>query len=1089
MRSSRLGPIVLALFLVNLCGVAVWAVPKTRPPAGLRENTPTVHAFTGARIVVSPGKVIANGTLVIRDGVITAVGADAKIPGTARIWDMQGKTLYPGLIDAYATLPHDAHTKTETGGYWNPNVTPEVRAEQIYRADRATNEKWRSQGVAVRLIAPEGGVIHGRSALVTTGDGDSSQVTLRDQTALHMKLTTRRVVHGDQYPNSPMGALALARQAFYDGRWYRDAWTAHLSKPALARPERSESLEVLARYLDKKSPVVIETGDLLYFLRAVAFTKEFELDSIVLGSGEEYQILDAVKASGLPVIVPLDFPKAPDVKSPEKASSVSLAKLLHWDLAPENPGRLDAAGVKIALAGHGLKEPSAFLPAVRRAVRRGLSADAALRALTITPASLFGVSDRLGSLEVGRAANFVITDGDLFDKQTKLLETWVDGQRYEVQTLPIADLRGTWDVQLEKTDGGSETLVVKLSGEPGKLSGSVHRGAKETKLTHAAVEGSQFTANFKGEPLGWTGMLRWSATLLKDVAAKDAVKKLSGVTWSGESNWPDGKKSSLVGRQTEAYTAPEKQAEKAKDPPKEKDKAQPETSPKKDEAPEKDNEKAKADGEKAGPDKANPVKADPEKSDKDEPDEKPALYGVTFPLGEYGLKGPPKSPSAVLFEHATVWTCGPDGVLTDASVLVEGGKIKAVGKNLKVPDGAVVVDALGKHLTPGIIDCHSHIATDGGVNETGQTITAEVRIGDFIDSQDINIYRQLAGGVTCANILHGSANTIGGQSQVIKFRWGSLPEALKFAQATPSIKFALGENVKQSNWGDRFHTRYPQTRMGVEQLVRDAFRSAIEYRRQWNDWRRNKNGLPPRVDLELEALAEVVSGKRIIHCHSYRQDEILALLRACEDYNVRIGTLQHILEGYKVADVMAKHGVGGSSFSDWWAYKFEVFDAIPYNGAIMHNAGVLVSFNSDDAELARRLNLEAAKAVKYGGVPEVEALKFVTLNPAKQLGVDKLVGSLEPGKDADLVVWSASPLSVYSRCEQTWIEGRQYFDRAADLGRQQEAAAMRTALIQRVLTSGLPIEDADEENKKDHWPREDLFCNHGDDEHHEEHGQ
>jgi N-acetylglucosamine-6-phosphate deacetylase len=249
-------------------------------------------------------------------------------------------------------------------------------------------------------------------------------------------------------------------------------------------------------------------------------------------------------------------------------------------------------------------------------------------------------------------------------------------------------------------------------------------------------------------------------------------------------------------------------------------------------------------------------------------------------------------------------------------------------------------------LSPGIIDCHSHIATDGGINESGQSITAEVRISDFIDPNDINIYRQLAGGVTSANILHGSANTIGGQNQVIKFRWGSTPEEMKFTHAPPGIKFALGENVKQSGWGNG--SRYPQSRMGVEQLLRDAFRATLDYRRRWDQWNKGHMGLPPRLDLEAEALSEVLSGKRMIHCHAYRQDEILATLRVCEEFGVKIGTFQHILEGYKVADVMAKHGVGGSSFSDWWAYKFEVFDAIPYNGALLHNAGVVVSFNSDD---------------------------------------------------------------------------------------------------------------------------------------------
>jgi N-acetylglucosamine-6-phosphate deacetylase len=334
--------------------------------------------------------------------------------------------------------------------------------------------------------------------------------------------------------------------------------------------------------------------------------------------------------------------------------------------------------------------------------------------------------------------------------------------------------------------------------------------------------------------------------------------------------------------------------------------------------------------------------------------------------------------------------------------------------------------------------------------------------------------------VTTANILHGSANPIGGQNQVIKMRWGGLPEEMKFNEAPTGIKFALGENVKQSNWGERYTSRYPQTRMGVEQLIRDEFHAARAYRYAQLMWRRNAEGLPPRHDLELEAVAEVIEGKRLIHCHSYRQDEILAFMRVCEEFGVRIATLQHILEGYKLADVMKAHGASGSSFSDWWAYKFEVYDAIPYNGALMHQAGVLVSFNSDDAELARRLNLEAAKAVKYGDIPPIEAIKFVTINPAKQLGIDQQVGSIEPGKSADLALWSGPPLSVYSRCEETWVDGRKYFDRAADLARRDQIRKMRADLVQKILLSKAELAEPGEERSASRtwWPREDIYCGH-----------
>ena len=334
--------------------------------------------------------------------------------------------------------------------------------------------------------------------------------------------------------------------------------------------------------------------------------------------------------------------------------------------------------------------------------------------------------------------------------------------------------------------------------------------------------------------------------------------------------------------------------------------------------------------------------------------------------------------------------------------------------------------------------------------------------------------------MTTANVLHGSANPIGGQNQVIKLRWGSLPEDLKFRGAPAGIKFALGENVKQSNWGDDYRSRYPQSRLGVEQIIRDAFIAAKEYERRWERWRTTGTGLPPRRDLELDALLEIANRQRWIHCHSYRQDEILALMRTLESFDIQIGTFQHILEGYKVAKEMAEHGAMGSSFSDWWAYKLEVYDAIPYNGALMHRAGVVVSFNSDDRELARHLNHEAAKAVKYGSVPAVEALKFVTLNPAKQLRIDQWVGSLEPGKHADLVVWSGDPLQITSRCEQTWIDGKRYFDIQQDQERRARDQQIHRQLVGRVLGSGERTREPGEDNGlfRNLFPRHDEYCGH-----------
>ncbi len=1019
---------LVATFVTFVSTMTIAAPPTTRPVEGLREHTPAVHALTHARIVVAPGRTIEDATLVIRDGVIEAVGADAAIPADARVWDLRGKTLYPGLIDAYTEVSLDSALAKNGSPYWNDLATPQLHVANHYQADAGRDKALRNQGVALQLVAPAGGILRGISAVATTAD-DKPPVIVKPNVALHAELTAPPGRDRKSFPNSPMGAVALARQAMYDARWYREAWTAFRGNPATPRPERNDALEALAPYLFDNGLVIIEANDDQYFLRADRFAREFGLNMAVCGSGHEYRRLQAIADARRTVIVPVNFPQPPNVSTPEAALNVTLEDLMHWDTAPENAARLDKAGVRIALTSHRLADKAKFLESVRRAVRRGLTKEAALRALTVTPADLLGVADRAGTLESGKAAHVVVTDGDLFDEKTKVLETWIDGQRHEVQPRPQFDVRGVWRVTLDDDN----TWEVRLTGEPGKLKGVVVRTAQEKdtddkpeiKVEQLDLRDARLAASFPGDAFGKTGTVRLSAVV--------SLPQEGEATWLGVIAWPDGETTEITA--TRAQPPEAAQDAQAKD-------------------------------------------EDAKKKTKDSP----ASYAVNFPLGAFGRDAPPEQPQAVVFQNATVWTCGEQGVLENASLLIGNGKILAVGSDLKIPRGAVVIDAQGMHITPGIIDCHSHMATDGGINEATQAITAEVRIGDFIDATDISIYRQLAGGVTAANILHGSANPIGGQNQVIKLRWGALPEDMKMTDAPPGIKFALGENVKQSNWGEAYTTRYPQSRMGVEQIMRDAFLAGRQYRYEHERWRKTHQGLPPRVDLELEALAEVAENTRWIHCHSYRQDEILALLRTLEEFNIRIGTLQHILEGYKVADAMARHGAMGSAFSDWWAYKFEVYDAVPFAGALMHRAGVVVSFNSDDPELARHLNQEAAKAVKYGGVPPDEAMKFVTLNPAKQLRIERRVGSLTRGKDADLVVWSGSPLSNLARCEQTWIDGRKYFDREEDAAARERQEKMRAVLVQKALGSGQSMRDADNSADDDqllyrrHWPRKDIYC-------------
>ena len=435
--------------------------------------------------------------------------------------------------------------------------------------------------------------------------------------------------------------------------------------------------------------------------------------------------------------------------------------------------------------------------------------------------------------------------------------------------------------------------------------------------------------------------------------------------------------------------------------------------------------------------------------------EKFSDLSIFYPEGAYGLLKDHSKPNAILINDATLWTCGPKGTLAEWDILFVDGKIEQVAPDISVPQGsAIIIEGAGKHVTPGLIDCHSHSAASS-INEGTQYITAEVRIRDVIDPNDINIYRQLGGGLTTANVLHGSANPIGGQNAVIKLRWGKGANDLLLKNAPQGIKFALGENVKQANWSGT--NRYPQTRMGVEQVMRDAFRSALDYKHANENYLRNSKSrrikIPPRKDLELDALVEILEGKRLVHCHSYRQDEILMLTRVAEDFGFKIATFQHVLEGYKVAERIAEHGAGASTFSDWWQYKFEVIDAIPYNGSLMTKNNVVVSFNSDDDELARRLNTEAAKAIQYGGLDPNEALKLVTINPAKQLQIDKYVGSLEPKKDADFVIWDGDPLSVYSQVEETWIDGIRYYSKKENELLEERDSDLRRNIIQKILST------------------------------------
>jgi len=645
-----------------------------------------------------------------------------------------------------------------------------------------------------------------------------------------------------------------------------------------------------------------------------------------------------------------------------------------WELAPTNPAVLEKAGVKFALTAFGLENSRDFWTNIRTAIDNGLTEKQALLSVTSVPAELLGISDKVGSLEKGKVANFLISSDNLFKNGNIIFENWVQGKRFIVNKMDVSDVRGTYNLNVD----GAGALTLKITGTGGGTTAAIERtGVDSVKTTATFTRNGDWVSinfNLKKNPKG-------------DVRLSGYITSANPITIKGEAALADG----TTGR----FTATYKEANKEM--------------PKKDES-------------------------------------KPSLANgsVIFPFTAFGAAELPKQ-ETVLIKNGTVWTNEKDGVLQNADVLLENGKIKAVGKNLSA-GGARVIDATGKHITAGIIDEHSHIAGSGGINEGAQSVSAEVRIADIINSEDVNIYRQLAGGVTTSHILHGSANPVGGQSQLIKLRWGKSPEELKFAGADGFIKFALGENVKQSNFGTG--ARFPVTRMGVEQTFVDEFTRAKEYAKAIS-----VKGNNVRRDLELDAIVEILNNKRFITCHSYVQSEINMLIHVADSLGFKINTFTHILEGYKVADKMKAHGIAGSTFSDWWAYKNEVAEAIPYNGKIMHNVGVTTAFNSDDAEMARHLNQEAGKSVLYGNVPEEDALKFVTLNPAKMLHIDDKVGSLKAGKDADVVIWTANPLSIYAKAEKTFVDGIAYWDIDKDAQIMKSQQTEKARLIQKMLES------------------------------------
>lgn len=994
------------LFTTIALLASVAAIASTLPTVGLRDNTPDVHAFVHATIIPEPGEQMDDTTLIIRDGIIQDMGDDVTIPEDARIWNMEGMMVYPGLIEpAYVLDNQKDIDEDESSLYWNQNIRPERSALSVM-PESISFDSYRKAGFTVAQIVPSEGYFAGTTDIITLSDGATRDRILAESVLQSMVTEDTE----GAYPSSLMGAIALIRQSMMDAQWYEKARAAYSRNHSQDAPETNHSLEAMLPVLSGDQSVLYNTMNMgnLQAMRVWRLMDEFDFDGWMLGHGYEYQYLDEYASTGHPILLPLDFPDKPTVKSFEETTNITLSALRHWEMAPSNPVLLLETGIEYALTTYESDSVSDFMKDLRTSLERGLHTDDALAALTTLPAEWLGIDDVVGSLAKGKRAHLVVTDGDLFDEDTTVMQVWIDKEQFVFDEKAELEPAGTWQLANPAMHDEIHSITMEITGDAPKVSVSLIPDVTPVKADWADMDRDRLSFNIDGTKLGHPGVLQMVATV-------------GETTMTGYGSMPDGKR--FIWDASVMPSEDEAESEKTQ-----------------------------------------------ETTESEEEETFVPIARTVYPPNPWGREEVPAMQKHVFVHKATIWTSGPDGILEDADMLITDGRIARIGVDLTPPAGAHVINANGRHVTPGLIDAHSHIALQRGVNEVGQGITAEVRIGDVINHTDVSIYRQLAGGLTTSHLMHGSANPIGGQCQVVKFRWGMLPEEMKETRADGTIKFALGENVKQSNWGDNFTTRYPQTRMGVESIIEDRFLAAKDYMRDWETWRASNRSdtVPPRRDLELDALVEILNRERWIHCHSYRQDEILMLMRLGEKLGFQVGTFQHILEGYKVAEVMAKHGAMGSAFSDWWAFKFEVYDAIPFAGALMHEQGVVVSFNSDDAELARRLNGEAAKATKYGGVPEEEALKFVTLNAAKQLKIDEYVGSLEPGKDGDFVVWNTSPLSSYARCEQTWIEGRKFFDLDDDRLMRARVAEERNQLIQKML--GAEMDDPAEENE---WSEED----------------
>jgi len=976
--------------LLFLLFVSAITAQSTFPSNGAPYNPHTLYAFVNANIYTDYETLVKNGVLLIQDGKVVNAGEKIEVPKNATVFDLKGKYIYPSFIDLYSDygLPPNHFPKK------NPGPQMESNYKGAFGWNQAVRSNMESYKVFIHAAdkAEELKKLGFGSVLSCAKDG-----IVRGSGVL-VNLNTGRE------NESIVIDKAAGFYSFSKGSSPQDYPSSLTGGIALLRQTyldgswyaqnktKTEYNITLDEFNKLQSlPSIFEANDKYNDQRAAKVGKEFNVKYIIKGGGNEYQRISDIQATGLKFIIPVNFPDAYDVEDPYDADAISLAELKHWELAPTNPSALEKSNVQFCFTASDLKDKNLFLKNIRKAIHHGLSEKTALKALTANPALFINASEKLGALKKGFYANFIITNKPLFEEESAIMQHWVSGEPTSYVDLNAADIRGNYTLSIAE-----KTYSLKFTGDQSKPKGTLSIDTNKKNLNYT------FANNF----LTFSFLID-TTNVVRGTGNYDKVAK----SFDGKGQWSNGNWFTFKVNYVSADTSK----------------------------------------------KITPAIVQPTLN----------LGKVIYPFSAYGEALPEENGvfkeswnkfknrySALLIKDATVWTNNGDSVLNEYDVYIVDSKIVRIAPNIDAPKLAYakIIDGKGKHLTPGIIDEHSHIALTSGVNEGTQASSAEVRMGDVINPEDINIYRQLSGGVTTSQLLHGSANPIGGQSVLIKLRWGHGAEELKYEKADSFIKFALGENVKQSNWGDLQRVRFPQSRMGVEQVYIDFFTRAKEYDKQMQLLSKGTNTASFRRDLELEALAEILNKKRFITCHSYVQSEINMLIHVADSFGFKVNTFTHILEGYKVADKMKAHGANASTFSDWWAYKNEVMEAIPHNAALMTRVGVNCAINSDDAEMARRLNQEAGKCMKYGGLTETEALKLVTLNPAKMLHIDDKVGSIKVGKVADLVLWTDNPLSVYAKVDKTIIDGQIYFDREEDAKLREAMKGEKARLVAKLLS-------------------------------------